>query len=162
MKQLFLVLSCAVISGCATTAQTTPSTAPHAEERIWIRSTKGNKEVLICSPKLQNIEEDRIIVRLRCEDEEVLSLRSHQTVYADRASALESVRIHWRDDGNAVVVNLLVNGGSQETRPYYIAWDGCSAKEVSYEPIWRDNYMGESNVYFDRWDSSGRPILKVE
>jgi hypothetical protein len=162
MKEAFLALSCAVICGCATYADKNPSTPQQAEEIIWISSARGNKEVLICSPRLQNIEEDRIIVRLRCQDEEVLSLRSYESIYSDRASALESVRIHWRDDGKAVVINLLVNGGTQETRPYYIVWDGCSAKEVSYEPIWRDNHVGESNVYFERWDRSGRPILKVE
>jgi hypothetical protein len=162
MKQLFLVIAGILISGCAQTAKTTsPEPAAQAEERVLIRSSRGNKEVLICSPRIRH-NEDRVIVRLQCEGKQVLALQSFQTVYEDKVAANESVRIYWRDDGNAVVVNLLVSGGSQETRPYYIVWDGCSAAEVSYKPIWPDNHAGESNIYFDGWDNSGKPILKVE
>ncbi len=147
------MLSSALFLGCA-------FTAPKHQEKVWIRSAQGNKEVLVCSPQFSTGEE-RVVVRLRCEGREVLALQSYQSGYADQTSANDSVRIHWRNDGKAVVVNLMINGGTQETRPYYIVWDGCSATEVSYEPLWSSNHQGETNIFFEDWDSWGNPILKV-
>jgi len=160
MKQFFIVLSCVIITGCAQ-SEKPPSAQSilQVEEKVLLRSSKGTKEVLICTPQL--FDGRGVVVRLRCEDKEVLSLQSHQ-IYSDRKSAKESIRIYWRDDGNAVVVDPLVTGGSEETSPYYIVWDGCSAQEVSYEPIWRNNIGGETNIAFHGWESSGNPILKVE
>ena len=161
MNQLFIVLLCVSISSCAQTGGgSSPENVPRTEERVLIRSAKDNKEVLIYSSRVPH-DDDRIVVRLRCANKEVLALQSYQTVYSSKTRANESVRIHWRSDGNAVVVNLCVNGGTQETRPYYIVWNGCSASEGSYEPICPDNYIAEENVYFDGWDNSGKTILKV-
>lgn len=153
MKTLFFTFCCPLFLGCS-------STVPKVPEKVWMRSTRGNKEILVCSPQLQQ-EEDRVVVRLRCDGKEVLALQSHQTPYTDQARADDSVRIHWRKDETAVVVNLLVNGGTQETMPYYIVWNGCSASEVSYEPLRSSYHAGESNIYFVAWDMTGKPILKV-
>lgn len=162
MKLLFPIFIGLLVSSCAHTARTTsPAPTSQVGERVYIRTSKGDKEVLICSPKLAD-DEAGIVVRLKCKGEEVLALQSYQTPYLDLTSANESVRINWREDGNAVVVNLCINGGTQETRPYFIMWDGCAARDVTYDPIWPANHIGDETIYFAGWDNSGKPILKAQ
>ena len=160
MKPFFAFMSLVLITSCIKVDQTVPTVISTREAKIvWMRSVKGNKEVSICSPKLQN-EDARVFVELICEDDVVLTLRTYEMPYGSRATAEENIRIYWRDDGNAVVVNFAEGSGSQETSPIYVVWNGNSAANTTYKTIQNENYVGgESTIFFNGWKNSGEPIF---
>ena len=136
--------------------------AARSSEVVRFQSKNGDKTVLICEPRYPR-DDDRVVVRLLFRGKEIISLPTHESPYRTRAVVVRTVRVHWRKDGNAVVIEVCdATRGTQETTPLYVVWSQNPPTLKDYKPQWEaPAKRGEVSVHFRGWDESGEAILVV-
>ena len=134
--------------------------AARSSEAVRLQSKNGNKTVLICEPRNPR-DDDRVTVRLQFRGKDMLSLPTFEMPYRTRSAAARAARVHWRKDGNAVVIEVCsATRGPQETDPLYVVWGQNPPTLKHYQTRWDGPAKGnETSIHFQGWDESGEPIL---